>query len=66
MQNIVDRVGAGDAFLLLTSLAVVQGVLNEILGFIGNIMGSLAVEIMGNKKTIDKENVKEYITSLMG
>lgn len=65
-QNIVDRVGAGDAFLSVTSLAAVQGVPNEILGFIGNIMGSLAVEIMGNKKSIDKENVKEYITSLMG
>lgn len=64
-QNIVDRVGAGDAFLSVTSLAAVQGVQNEVLGFIGNVVGSIAVEIMGNKKSIDKQNVKEYITSLM-
>lgn len=64
-QNIVDRVGAGDAFLSVTSLAAVQEVPNEVLGFLGNIVGSLAVEILGNKKSIDKASVQKYITSLM-
>lgn len=64
-QNVVDRVGAGDAFFAVTSLAAIQGVSNEILGFIGNIVGSLAVEILGNKKSIDKESTKKYIASLI-
>jgi bifunctional ADP-heptose synthase (sugar kinase/adenylyltransferase) len=64
-QNVVDRVGAGDAFFSLTALAAVQGVSNEILAFIGNVMGSLAVEIVGNKKSIDKLSIQKYITSLM-
>lgn len=64
-QNVVDRVGAGDAFFALTSLAAVLGVSNEILGFIGNVTGSLAVEILGNKKPVDKLGIKKYITSLM-
>ncbi len=64
-RNVVDRVGAGDAFLSVTSLASIQGVSNEILGFLGNVVGALAVEILGNKKSIDKSNVQKYIMSLM-
>jgi len=64
-QNIVDRVGAGDAFFSVTSLAAIQGVSDEILGFIGNVAGSLAVEILGNQTSIDKMSVRKYITSLM-
>jgi bifunctional ADP-heptose synthase (sugar kinase/adenylyltransferase) len=64
-QTIVDRVGAGDAFLSVTSLAAAQGVPDEILGFLGNIVGSLAVEIIGNKKSIDKPGTLKYIASLL-
>ncbi len=64
-QKVVDRVGAGDAFLSVTSLAAAQKVSNEILGFIGNVVGSLAVEVLGNKKSIDKQSVQNYIISLL-
>ncbi|MBF0550750.1 MAG: adenylyltransferase/cytidyltransferase family protein [Deltaproteobacteria bacterium] len=64
-QNIVDRVGAGDAFFAVTSLAAVQSVPAEVIGFIGNVVGSLAVEGLGNKKATDKLSVKKYITSLL-
>jgi sugar/nucleoside kinase (ribokinase family) len=64
-RNVVDRVGAGDAFFAITSMASVLGTSNEVLGFIGNVAGSLAVEIVGNKKAIDKLAAKKYITSLM-
>ena len=63
-QKVVDRVGAGDAFFVMTSLYSVLGVPGEFLGFIGNVAGSLAVEIMGNKKSIDKPLVTEYINTL--
>lgn len=61
----VDRVGAGDAFFSVTSMASAMGVPNEPLGFIGNLVGSLAVEVIGNQKAIDKLSVKKYATSLM-
>ncbi len=64
-RNIVDRIGAGDAFFGMTSLGAVQGISDELLGFLGNIMGSLAVEIVGNKKSIDKLSVKKYLVSLL-
>lgn len=64
-RNIVDRVGAGDAFFAITAMASALNATNEILGFIGNIAGSLAVEVVGNKKAISKMAAKKYITSLM-
>lgn len=64
-QNIVDRVGAGDAFFAVTSLAAAQSVQAELLGFIGNVAGSLAVEILGNKKAIDRQSMYKFITNLL-
>lgn len=64
-QSVVDRVGAGDAFFAVTSLAVAQGVGDEVTGFLGSAVGCLAVEIVGNRKSIDKLSLKKYITSVM-
>lgn len=64
-HNIVDRVGAGDAFFAITSMASALNAPNEILGFIGNVAGALAVEVVGNKKAVDKMATKKFITSLM-
>ena len=64
-QTVIDRIGAGDAFLSVTSLASFQGAPNEVLGFIGNVVGALAVEMLGNQKPIDKLSVQKNIASLM-
>ena len=64
-ERVVDRVGAGDAFLSLTAMAAIQDVPCEVLGFLGNVAGALAVEIIGNKKAFDKSSVQKYITALM-
>jgi len=64
-QNIVDRVGAGDAFFAVTSLAAAQSAPTELIGFIGNVVGSLAVEIVGNKKAIDRQSTQKFITNLL-
>lgn len=64
-SNIIDRVGAGDAFFSVTSLAAVQNIPDEMLCFIGNIVGALAVEVIGNKKSIDRDNIQKHIEALM-
>ncbi|MEJ2673420.1 MAG: PfkB family carbohydrate kinase [Deltaproteobacteria bacterium] len=63
--KVVDRVGTGDAFLSLTALAARLSVPGEILGFLGNIIGSLAVEVIGNQKTVDKGSVEKFATALL-
>jgi len=64
-RKVVDRVGAGDAFLAVTALAAVQKVPFETLGFIGNVVGAEAVEIVGNDKVIEKLKIKKCIMSLL-
>jgi rfaE bifunctional protein kinase chain/domain len=63
--NVVDRVGAGDAFFSIAALAAVLGADEEMIGFLGNAVGSMAVEMIGNQKSIDKMVLKKYITSLL-
>ncbi|MBV9576447.1 MAG: hypothetical protein JO149_07460, partial [Gammaproteobacteria bacterium] len=60
-----DRVGAGDAVLAVTSLFVAQGAPADITGFIGNVVGSEAVNIMGNKSFIEKIPLMKHIVHLM-
>ena len=64
-MKVVDRVGAGDAFLSITALAAAKGIAPEVLGFIGNIAGAEAVEVIGNKKSISKLKVKKTIVSML-
>ena len=64
-SKVVDRVGAGDAFLSLTSLAAALNIPGEVLVFMGNVAGCLSVENVGNKKPVTKSAIQKYITSLM-
>ncbi len=64
-RNVVDRVGAGDALFAVSSLAARLETPNEILGFLGNIVGAEAVETIGNKKAIDKMHIKKHVTAIM-
>jgi sugar/nucleoside kinase (ribokinase family) len=63
--SVVDRVGAGDALFSVTALAAAQGVEEELIGFLGNLVGALAVEIIGNQKAIEKLNVKKFVSALL-
>lgn len=60
-----DRVGAGDAVLAVTSLYVAQGAPSEVVGFVGNVVGSEAVNIMGNSSFIEKVPLMKHIVHMM-
>lgn len=62
---VVDRVGAGDALFSVTALGAQQGLPAEILAFLGNIAGSLAVESIGNAKAVGQDAMRKYITAVM-
>lgn len=63
--KVVDRVGAGDAVLALTSLLVYLKAPWEIVGFIGNLAGAQMVSDLGNRVTIQKTSLIQNISSLM-
>jgi len=63
--QIVDRIGAGDAFLSVTALCAAVHVPSEVIGFIGNVVGAQAVATVNNRKPIDRLAVLRHIEILM-
>jgi sugar/nucleoside kinase (ribokinase family) len=64
-RNVVDTVGAGDAFLAITAPLVAAGGAMEKVGFIGNVAGALKVEIVGHRKPVEKPALVKGITALL-
>jgi rfaE bifunctional protein nucleotidyltransferase chain/domain len=64
-RKIVDTVGAGDAFLAVTSPLVAAGTAMNLVGFVGNVVGALQVEIVGNRHSVEKAAVIKGITGLL-
>jgi rfaE bifunctional protein nucleotidyltransferase chain/domain len=64
-KNVVDTVGAGDAFLSITAPLVAAGGAMHRVGFIGNVVGALKVEIVGHRRSIDKPALVKGITGLL-
>lgn len=61
----IDRVGAGDSYLALSSLAAAKGFSPWISGFLGSVAAAIGVQIIGNKEAINKVGLCKYITRLM-
>lgn len=63
--QVVDRVGAGDAFLAITSLLAAKGCPMDILGLIGNAASAQAVGTMGNEKPVDRVALIKHLKALL-
>jgi sugar/nucleoside kinase (ribokinase family) len=63
--QVVDRVGAGDAVLSLTSLCVAANAPAEIVAFVGNVVGAEAVTIMGNQRSIERIPLFRHVECLL-
>jgi rfaE bifunctional protein nucleotidyltransferase chain/domain len=64
-KEIVDRVGAGDAFLAVTAPCVAKKIPTDLAGFIGNTVGALAVRIVGNRNAVEPVALYKFITALL-
>lgn len=64
-KEIVDRMGAGDACLAVTSLASAVGFSAEETAFVCNAVGALAVLIVGNRNAIDPVTLYKFIVTLL-
>ena len=63
--EVIDTIGAGDAFLSITSLLAKQGASTAEIGFIGNAVGAMAVKILGNKSYIEKIPLLKYLKTIL-
>lgn len=64
-SKIVDRVGAGDAYLSVAAPCVAAGMPMDLVGFIGNAVGALAVRIVGNRSAVEPVPLYKFITALL-
>lgn len=64
-SKIVDRVGAGDAYLSVAAPCVASGMSMDLVGFVGNAVGALAVRIVGNRSAIEAVPLYKFITALL-
>ena len=64
-RQVVDTVGAGDAFLAITSPLVANGAHMEVAGFIGNAVGALKVGIVGHRQSVGKVPLIKFVTALL-
>lgn len=63
--NVVDRVGAGDTVLSMTSPLSAMGAPGEIVAFLANVAGAEAVCSVGNKKALMATAVRERVDTLL-
>ncbi len=61
----IDTIGAGDAVLSLTALLAYQNAHPRQIPFLGNCIGALAVNIMGNRKPVDSIALQKFIKYLL-
>tara|TARA_B110000008_G_scaffold263845_2_gene287588 strand:+ start:5540 stop:7117 length:1578 start_codon:yes stop_codon:yes gene_type:complete len=64
-QTVIDTVGAGDAFCALASMGAASGLSLEMSTFMGQLGGSLAVGIVGNREPIEKSKILKGGMSLL-
>lgn len=64
-EEVVDRIGAGDAYLSVTSPCVCKGIPMDLVGFIGNAVGALAVKVVCNKSPVEPVQLYKFITALL-
>ena len=64
-REVVDRIGAGDAYLAVTAPCVAAGYAMDLVGFIGNAVGALAVRIIGNRTPVEPVSLYKFVTALL-
>lgn len=64
-SSIVDRVGAGDAFLAMAGLCEKAGLPVNVSGFVASIAAAISVQSVCNRNPIEPIKLYKYIATLM-
>jgi rfaE bifunctional protein kinase chain/domain/rfaE bifunctional protein nucleotidyltransferase chain/domain len=63
--KVVDRIGAGDAFLSLWSTSLAGGFSAELAGFVASVAAAMDVLIVCNREPVNPISMFKYITTLL-
>ena len=63
--RVIDAIGAGDAFFAFVAPCFAKGLPQDLVSFIGNSVGSLAVQIICNREPVKLIDLIKFITRLL-
>ncbi|MGH7715981.1 MAG: PfkB family carbohydrate kinase, partial [Vulcanimicrobiaceae bacterium] len=63
--TVVDRMGAGDAVLAITSACVAANIPGDIVAFIANVVGAQKVKVVGNSAAVERVPTLKFIEALL-
>lgn len=63
--RVVDRIGAGDAFLSLAGLCVAKGLDAEVAAFVGSVAAAMDVQIVCNREPVNPVDLSKYVSTLL-
>jgi rfaE bifunctional protein nucleotidyltransferase chain/domain len=63
--KVVDRIGAGDAYLSLASLCAKARLKGEVTNFIASVAAAIEVQVVCNREPVNSIFLKKYITTLL-
>jgi len=66
VESVKDTVGAGDALFAIAALFVYLKADNELIPIIANCAGGIAANIMGNKESITKDKLLDFLNDTFG
>lgn len=64
-KEVVDRIGAGDAYFSITAPSVLKNTPMEVVGVIGNAVGALKILIVGNRASVEPAPLFKYLITLL-
>lgn len=64
-KEVVDTMGAGDAFLAVTAPLVAVGLDLEAAAIVGNVAGAIKVRIVGHRRSIQRDELIGTVESLL-
>jgi len=64
-RQVVDTVGAGDAYLSVAAPCACAGFPPDLVGFVGNAVGALAVRIVGNAQPVQPDMLYDFIRAIL-
>jgi sugar/nucleoside kinase (ribokinase family) len=64
-RAVVDRMGAGDAYLAVTAPCVAAGMPLDMVSLVGSAAGSVAVQVVGNRSPVDVGDIRRLLATLL-
>lgn len=64
-SKVIDTVGAGDAVFSFTAACFAKNLPLDLITFIGNAVGALAIQIICNKRSVERYELFEFLNTLL-